>query len=389
MRKFKPYIILYFFLQSGLFAFVPSYYGARTLSLGYASTAYNYDLNSMFANPALVANIIASLTGYQYQQRYVGYGDFMDQLNGILAHDLNNFSSLPAQEKEEAFIGLQELYKSRFGLDGFKASVPGFVAKGYGVAVSIISTAVVDPVASAVLEKPVDQVTNDDIASLNMNFLGLKYTQISMSYGLPVSQGINIGVSLHYMLGKLSEFQSSILDPVFIPDANARHYLKYAWSNAETKFNKLNIDVGLVSDIGQFFKVGIVAKNVGNPTFVTEERNIVLERRVTAGVAFRSPTMWGVYMDVDINKSDLYLNGEEVQLAALGVEKGFFANKLIIRAGLSTDVSEDYLFGSRSNSMYGLGVGFNMGNILVDFGMGLDNQGGITSLAVSGFVKSQ
>ena len=389
MKRIKSYILIFFLLQTSLCAFVPVYYGARTLSLGYASTAFNYDLNSIFSNPALVANVIASLTGYQYQQRYAGYGDFVDQLNGILAYDLSNFSSLPAEDQEAAFTGLQELYKLRFGLDGFKASVPGFVSKGYGIAVSIISTAIVDPVASPVLEKPVDQVTDDDIASLSMNFLGLKYTQISMSYGLPVAQGINIGVSLHYMLGKLTEFRSSILDPVFVPDSNASHYLKYAWSNADTKFNKLNVDIGLGADIGQFFKVGIVAKNVANPSFVTAEREIVLERRVTAGVAFRSPTMWGVYLDIDINSSDLYLNGEEVQLAALGVEKGFFANKLIVRAGMSTDVSEDYLLGSRSNSMYGLGVGFNMGKIIVDFGMGLDNQGGISSLSVSGFVSFQ
>jgi hypothetical protein len=389
MRKLKPTFILFVMITGSLFSFVPRYHGARMLSLGYASSAFNYDLNTIFTNPALVANITASLSGYQYQHRYAGYGDFVDLLDGVLAYDLGNFSSLSARDRDEAFTGLRDLYNSRFGLDGFKASIPGFVSKGYGLAVSIVSAAIVDPVANPILEKPVEAVTDDDIASLQMNLLGLKYTQISMSYGLPVSQGINIGVSLHYMIGKLTEFRSSILDPVFRTDSGASHYLKHAWSAADSKFNKLNVDVGLVADIGQYFKVGIVGRNIGNPTFITEQREIELERRITAGVAFRSPTMWGVYLDVDINESDLYLNGDKVRLASLGVEKGFFANKLIIRAGLSSDVSEEYIFGSRSNSLYGLGVGFNMGRILIDFGMGLDNKGGISSLAVSGFVKFQ
>ena len=110
-----------------------------------------------------------------------------------------------------------------------------------------------------------------------------------------------------------------------------------------------------------------------------------IERRFIAGLAFRPTLQWGIYLDIDVNKTDLFLNGEEVQLISLGVEKGFFNNKLFIRAGLVSDLTEKYFIGSRSNILYGLGFGFNMSKIFVDFGIGIDSGGIVNNLAISGF----
>jgi len=387
MKKPILSICLIFFLQFSVSGFVPGFYGARMLSLGFAGAAYNYDVNAVFINPALLSSVNQYLTGYQYQNSASGYKDFLDRLNGVLEYDLARFSSLPIDDRQVLFSELQDLFNYKNGLSGFTASLPGFVARDYGLSVSVVQTALVDPVDSTVLQKAVTDVTDTDIASLQMNFLGLSYTQVTMATALPLAQGITLGVSLHYMFGKLTEFRTSIVDDLFQADMNANHYLEHAWDAANTKINKLNVDLGLLADVGRNFKLGLVVKNVGSPTFVTADRDLVLERRITAALAFRPTAQWGIYVDMDLTKSDLFLNGNKVQLLSLGLEKGFFNNKLFVRAGLLSDFTESYFFGRRSNSLYGLGFGFNMGRLFVDFALGLNSQAGISNLAVSGFIK--
>jgi hypothetical protein len=187
------------------------------------------------------------------------------------------------------------------------------------------------------------------------------------------------------MYGKITEFNTSIVESIFSPDTSIQDYLEYAWDDAEETFYKLNVDLSVTADLGKYFKVGVVAKNVGNPTLVTSERDIIMERRIIAGIAFRPTIEWGVYLDIDINKTDLFYSGEDVQLISLGVEKGFFQNKLLLRAGFLSDLTEKYFLGTKSNSMVGVGFGFNMTKILIDFAMGIDSGGAINNIAVSGF----
>jgi hypothetical protein len=306
-------------------------------------------------------------------------------LNEILVSDLSNYVSLDSEQKEALFAKLNDLYNLKYGLYGIRGSIPGFVAKDYGFSVSFFDTAIVNPVASTIFDKQSSEISNDDIASLNMNFIGLSYTQFSLAYSMNISTEINFGVSLHYMVGRITEFKSSIVDDIFETDANVKHYLEHGWENAENKFYKLNVDVGLSANVGKYFKIGLVVKNVGSPKLVTAQRDIVIERRIIAGLAFRPNLQWGIYLDIDVNKTDLFFNGEKSQLFSMGIEKGFFKNKLFLRAGFLNDLTEKYIIGRRSNILYGVGFGFNMKKIIVDMGLGIDSDGTINNLAISGF----
>ena len=102
---------------------------------------------------------------------------------------------------------------------------------------------------STIFNKQSDAVSNEDIASLNMNFIGLSYTQFSMSYSFNISTEINFGVSLHYMVGKITEFRNSIIDDVFSSDSTVKHYLEAGWDRAEDKFYKLNVDISFSAEI--------------------------------------------------------------------------------------------------------------------------------------------
>jgi hypothetical protein len=103
-------------------------------------------------------------------------------------------------------------------------------------------------------------------------------------------------------------------------------------------------------------------------------------------LAFRPNAQWGIYVDVDLKKSDLLYNGHEMQPISLGIEKGFFSNKFFVRLGMLNDLTEKKLLGKKSNALVGLGIGFNMGKFIVDAAIGLGPDGTVKSLAVSGFI---
>lgn len=385
MRKLALLILICGLAVNG-FSVVPAYYGARSLSLGYASTAFNYDINSIFINPSILNSVNYTLTGYQYMNSYMDYKGFGDSLKEVLDQNLSNFENLAAGDKSVLFSQLEDLFSSKAGMYGFLGNVPGFVSRGYGLSYSVVKTAVVNPESSDIFEKDIGDVTNSDIASLGMNFLGLDYKQISLSYAIEIYQSVSLGISVHYMNGKLTDSGKSLMDDVFTPDADTKTYLEHSWKSAETKFKKFVFDVGINVNLGRYFKAGVVMKNTGGAKIDTETRELELPRRIVAGLAFRPNLQWGFYMDMDIRKTDLLFNGQEMQPVSIGIEKGFFKNKFFVRAGMLNDLTEKKLFGKTSNALYGFGLGFNMRKFMVDVAIGIDSGGSVKNLAISGFI---
>lgn len=344
----------------------------------------------MFINPGNLAALPYTITGYQYQRSHLDYKGFTDNLDSVLEYDLGNFESLTTGDKEAVFSGLAELYDSKTGMHGFDTSIMGYTGGNYGFAVSFVSTAVMNP------ESPIDPgffnqdvagITNADIAQLQMSFLGLKYKKYSLSYAMDLYRSVSFGVSLHYLNGKVTRFNRSILDDVFTAGGGTKDYLEHAWKNTEEKFNHIVVDIGLNMDLGKFFRLGLAYRNVGAAKIKTDTfPTIKLPKRIIAGLAFRPNNQWGVYVDMDIRKSDLLYNGQDMQPISFGVEKSFFKSQFFVRAGMMTDLTEKKIFGAEANTLYGLGVGFNMKRIVVDLAVGIDSSGGVKNLAVSGFI---
>lgn len=390
MKKTLIFIV-FFAVGCRLFAIVPAYYGARSLSLGYAGTAFNYDLNAIFINPSLLASFSSAMTGYQYQDSYLDNKNFSGNLSDVLANDLKNFAALPVDQKQILYSKLHDLFSLKSGIYGFSANIPGFAGRNYGISVSLVNTAVMSPVdpAAGFFDKDPGTVSNADIASLAMNILGLRYKQISLSYAFGLSNNLYFGVTFHYLNGKVSESQPSIVTDVFSKDISAKDYLEQGWHAADKKFSKIIVDLSVSMDVGRYFKVALVTKNVGNPDIKTQLRTITLDHRVIAGLALRPNPQWGIYLDMDIAKTDLLHNGDQMQPISFGIEKGFFDNRFFVRAGFLSDLTEKHFFGSKSNALYGMGLGFNMKKFLVDFAVGMDSSGSVKNLAVSGFISLQ
>lgn len=370
------------------FSIIPSYYGARSLSLGYASTAFNYDINSIFINPAVLSSINYTLWGYQYQHSYLDYRNFAEDLSLVLENDLHDFENLGQSDKSALFSQLKELFRSKAGIYGFRSNIPGYVSRNFGLSFSVINTALINPIdpGENFFEQEIQTVTNTDIASLQMNIIGLKYKQVSLSYSMDFHRSFIVGITLHYLNGKVSAFNQSIVDDIFTTENEPKDYLEYSWDSAEEKFSKVVADAGIVVNLGNFFHIGLVYRNFGAAKIRTSEQEIALNKRIIAGLAFKPNAQWGIYVDVDLKKSDLLYNGQEMQPISLGIEKGFFANKFFVRLGMLNDLTEKTLLGKKSNALVGLGIGFNMGKFVVDAAIGLGPNGTVKNLAVSGFI---
>jgi len=388
MRKYLL-LLTVFGLFLPAFSFFPYFYGARSLSLGYSSLAFNYDLNAAYINPALLHSLTAALGGYQYGSSFLDFRDTSGRLAGISPNDLKNFQGLDAEKKEALRAELSEVFAEKVPISGFKMRNPGYAGKGYALAIASVDAAVAYPLANDILSKPAGDITNADIASLGMRFIGFHYTDYSLSAALPVSQGITVGATVHYLKGKNAEFSASITGEPFGAGADARDLLEFAWSGAEKGFSKINFDLGACAQFGPYFKAGLVAKNLANPVIATELSELRLGRRLVAGLAFRPDSQFGIYLDIDVARGDLYHTGEDAQPLSLGVEKGFFKNKLFLRAGLLSDLAAKYFVGRKSNVVYGLGFGFNLGNFLIDLALGLDPLGRAKNLGISGFYMIQ
>ncbi len=366
------------------FAIIPDFFGARSLALGYGSLALSYDVNALFINPANLTVQVAPMSGYQFQYNHMEYLDFDELLSDVLSFDLKNFENLTFDQKTELMGGLDQVFNSKFGFYGSQGNVPGFVTKNFGFSASFIKTAIVHPVQNDILEKDISEITNDDIASLNMNFIGLNYRKFSLGYALQLTQTVHVGVGLHYLKGKIKEFRRSIVDDAFDQNNGTEDYLKTAWEDADEDFSKIIADFSAVMDVGRFFRVGLVLRNFGNPTIALPEGEIVIKKRIIAGIAFRPDPEWGIFLDVDIAKGDLLLNGNEMQPISIGIERSFFNNTFFLRVGMLNDLTEKKFLGNESNALFGFGLGFNMRNIMVDAALALDSGGALKSLAISG-----
>jgi hypothetical protein len=384
MRK-NIFFLLIFSLFLPIYSFFPFFYGARSLALGYSSLAFNYDCNALYLNPALLNSLTASLGGFQYQSSFLDFRDIGDRLAATRTYDLENFQGLDTATQTKLLAEFKELFSAATGISGFQIRNLGYAGKGYAVAVAHVDAAVAQPLENAVLAKGVGEITNADIASLHVRFVGFQYTDYSISFTLPISPGLAIGAAVHYLKGQDADLTASITAEPFGAGAGSKDLLQFAWSAADTDFSKLNFDLGVSADLGQYFKAGLMVRNAANPVITTAAGELRLVRRLIGGLAFRPDSQLGIYLDIDVAKTDLYHNGQRSQPVSLGVEKGLFQNKLFLRAGLLSDLGAKYFLGRKANVLYGMGFGFNLGNVMVDLALGLDPLGRVKNLGISGF----
>ena len=90
------------------------------------------------------------------------------------------------EQKNDLLAALEDVFSAKTGINGFQIKNPGYAGKGYALAVAFVDAAIVFPLANDILAKPAEQITNADIASLQMRFIGFHYTDYSFAYRFSV-----------------------------------------------------------------------------------------------------------------------------------------------------------------------------------------------------------
>lgn len=385
MKVFKAFILMVLLFSFQLHSVIPMYYGARSLSLGYSSSAYNYDINSLYLNPGLLSGFGYFITGYQNQSDFSSYKGFGEVLGELLAENIQNFDIIGVNDREVIHDRLKELFTSKHGMYGFTSNSAGAAFKRYGFSIARINTSVINPERAPVLDAETTELTQEEINGLNLSFTGLSYTQYSVSYSLDFTKEISIGVTMHYLSGSVTRFLKPLVNEEFTSSSTEKDYLKYGWSGAEDNFGKFLIDLSVSASLSTILRVALILKNYRNPVIETEQGDIILDQRTIAAVSIKPDQKTGIYLDLDLKQSDLYLNGELVQPVSLGVERAFFNGNFFVRLGIMSDLTEKYLFGSKGKLLYGVGLGVYIKKVLIDAGIGIGGDGKVNSFAVSGF----
>jgi len=385
MSRFLIRIFLISVISLNLFSIVPIFYGARSLSLGFSSSAFNYDVNSIFINPAILSELQIPVGAYQFESGNFAYKNFYEDLSSLTMDNIRNYSQLSEDLKGEISDNLKNIFGSKFGMYGFQANIPGFVVKRYGFSVSFFNLTIINPISDSLTDNKVSVLSQDDINNLKFNIIGLKYRQYSIAYGVDLSKSMSFGVTVHYLNGKVGISDRSVTDDFFYNGYSEKEYSQNGWAEPEQNFGKFIADVSINSRVGKFFNFAVIVKNISNPTIETDFRELEIKERLIVSLAFRPENKFGLYFDLDLKKKDLLFSGNEIQPVSIGVEKIFFNGKFTVRGGILSDLTEHYIFGKKSNILYGIGLGVNTGNFLVDAGIGLGNDGKLRSIAISGF----
>jgi hypothetical protein len=385
MRKCILLLVFLLFYHA-VSAFLPSFYGARSLSLGYGASAFVYDVNAIFINPALLAKINQSMSGFQTQYNYFDPKQFLTDLDQVLDYDLKNYEIYSSQEKSLILAKLATVFNARRGIYGGSYKMPGLIVGKYGISMSWVKSAIINPVASQLLTEDANALTNADIDSLKMNMIGFDYRQLSLSYGLMISKTISCGITLSYLNGKINQQQTSINNSIFQANKNAKSYFQTMWDQSDDSFSKIVSDFSLNLELGAHVNVSYIVKNIGSPAIETNFDTISIPRRSQLAISFRPDVAWGFFMDVDIAKTALLYNDSEFQPFSVGIEKGLFQNKFLLRLGILNDLTEKKFFSRQAGAMFCLGCGVHVDNLIADVAVGLDHNGDVNSLALSGFI---
>ena len=213
------------------------------------------------------------------------------------------------------------------------------------------------------------------------------FTEIAIGYGYELHKGIQIGGNLKFINGQMA--QTGIM--IMSDNKKMENTIEDAFKERKVT-NNFGIDLGMLFDFSEFFKkdiffnpvVGLVVKNINNPTFDRPNKPVTADARLQwnsndyslnkqyrAGVSVKPLNWLTVATDVDIVKNKTMINGFDCQDFALGIETNLI-NKtsfsLPLRAGLNKNIAN-----SNSSVEYTAGFG------LCGTGFCLEVAGGVST----------
>lgn len=197
----------------------------------------------------------------------------------------------------------------------------------------------------------------------SLNISGAQSIIGSIAYGKRINN-IALGVSLNLIKSqvvykRLLLFKESEVDFGKIFDEFNKNLLSSSVN--------IDFDIGMIYEISNNLRAGVVLKNLFNPSFSgpADAPSYSLGRKLRAGLYYKPLSWIGVSSDLDLTRNDTILSGYRSQIFSLGSEINIFGRRYLnfgLRAGVFKNIAED------EGLNYTAGLGLRLGFLFIDAG---------------------
>jgi len=372
-------IILIFpaLLQAAPFSIV----GPRALGMGGASVAAVNDSTAAYWNPASLADnrrVDIRIPVEAGVKDHMGIKDTWTNINDIFplvqAGD-------PAAITQMQSI-LTQLDKPKTGADidgstGLFVSIPvsksaiAFSAMGLGYA-GVYPT--IDSLHTSAT------VTDPNFVAFNASTatgIGIALREPVVSVATSFAEKLFIGINAKMIYADTYVSSQSLTSTTF-------NSFKDDVKKNKTSTSKASLDAGILFVPVESVRIGVVGRDLNKPSFpvegvfpqkqatgdvtlVTRTDEVTLSPQYRAGLAWRPSKTFTLSADYDLRKNDTLTPGYESQIAAVGLEKTFLSESVIVRAGANKNTAD-----SSSKAIYTAGFGFRIYAFRLDLAAGYD-----------------
>jgi F plasmid transfer operon, TraF, protein len=346
--------------------------GPRAMGMGGAGVAVTTDALATYWNPAGLAMI------QTVDIRFQGSGQVIDRL-GIAdaVHDLETFD--PNDPNIAANYAKAQDIANRINRPGATVSLngsAGLYLKGhlgehaFGLNISDIATGggfVSTPVVAT------NNITNVSITGA-MALLGLEVRQVAFSYAYAFADKMfSFGVTGKILQGAAFSGSTTLTGGT---DVSIRD--NFGKPTLSTAFG---IDVGAIYRPSSWLRLGLVAKDINQPTFdAPGGGELKLGPQLRGGVAVNPYSSLTLTADVDATSNKTFVPGIKSQVLSLGAEQTIFSEFMSFRLGAFKNMKDA---GTPFTPTAGLGLRIFAFRMDVGGGYDFREQGALVSGSVS------
>jgi hypothetical protein len=333
--------------------------GARAAGMGGAGVAVTSDAYATYWNPAGLA------MSKTIDIRVGVSGQVIDRIG--VSNTLNDIEKLNRSDTSAGNQAQLQALLDRINRPGASVSAigaGGAYMKGYygdhAFGFSLADVATAGMFAPTRLSAVVNPITGKLDASGQLALQGLEARQATVSYAYAfLDRTFAIGVTGKLIQGAAYNGTASATGgDVTVSDNLGKAQLSTAFG----------IDVGAVYRPSSWLRVGIVAKDINQPTFDTKTGGeFKLTPQVRGGVAVNPWETLTVTMDADVTSNKTLVPGLKSRVISLGAEQTIFSELLSLRVGAFKNTAD-----ANSYITPTAGFGIRVFALRVDVGGGYD-----------------
>ena len=260
------------------------------------------------------------------------------------------------------------LRASLAGLDGWtQANADNFVnAMDNGLSqIGVVVPADIVPLINSVASLANTAFGGGSLAdnTSKLLFKGIAIDELPITYGRAVTDDFAIGGNIKYMKARVYDVAIPILK-----ENNESDAFNNAFNKARATFTEedsFGIDLGLLYSFGDDLRVGLVGRNLNNPTFGSFKE----KQKIRAGFAYKPIGFITLAGDMDLTENDTTIGSD---YKSKNIAGGFEINLLktiFLRGGAYKNRAQDDI-----GLVYTAGIGINLWVVMLDIGATMSDQ---------------